>query len=48
MCHKYGKRLVLTPINQQELDMWNGLNNLLGPNLGLKTFRFWHKWFVKE
>lgn len=48
MCHKYGKRLILTPINAYEQQAWDRFHRFLGPKLGLKAFRFWHQCFVKE
>ncbi len=48
MCFKYGKRLVLTPINDREQKKWNEFHRFLGPNWGLRAFYFWHKWFVKD
>lgn len=48
MCHKYGKKLVLTPINEIELGAWNWFHLLFGSSLGLRAFYAWHKWFVKD
>lgn len=41
MCWKYGKRLILSPINEEEQRIWK----LVGGNM--KLFRFIHKWFIK-
>lgn len=46
-CKVYGKRLVLTPITDEEHRVWNGMHRFLGPVMGLRAFRFWHRWMVK-
>lgn len=39
---------MLTPINQQEQDAYNGFVRFFGVVNGMKMFRFWHRWLVKD
>jgi hypothetical protein len=45
-CKKYGKRLVLTPINEREQRVWDDCHRFLGFKWGMLVFRFWHRWFL--
>lgn len=48
MCHKYGKRLQMQPINALEQKAWNLTVGAFGYEVGYGLFMFWHKWFVKD
>lgn len=45
-CKKYGKRLVLRPIDDREQKMWDTLCEWFG-EAGPLLFHKWHRWFVK-